>query len=66
MSALSAGNSEVFCAGAVDVIKDLMQHSKSEIYSDFSECEIIYFIFGSACPIFVFRMYFRRHFRQLC
>lgn len=66
MSAMPASNSEVFCAGTVGVIKDLMQSSKSEIYSDFSGCEIIYFIFGSACPISVFRMYFRMCFRQLC
>lgn len=57
MSALSAGNSEVFCAGTVDIIKDLMQNSKSEIYSDFSGCEIIYFILDSACPISFFGMY---------
>lgn len=53
MSALSAGNSELFRVGAVGVIKDLMKYPKSESYSVFSAWESISFIFGSASPITV-------------
>jgi len=53
MSALSAANSDIFCVGAVGVVKDLIKNPKSESYSVFSAWENISFIFGSASPISV-------------
>lgn len=55
LSALSASNSEGFCAGGVGVIKDLIKNPKSESYSVFSAWENISFLFDSTSPISIFQ-----------